>query len=131
MNDFKLSISLEQLRDAIGCNAVQELLQVIKSDFSKIILRRCEPAGLCIRFHLDESLQVMQVALNGDDEYSGGRLVFASDAGELVAPRRPAGSFTLHNHAVVHAVSRHVSGRRYGLFLIKSKVEALSQIEGE
>jgi hypothetical protein len=37
----------------------------------------------------------MQVALNGDDEYNGGNLVFALD-GKLVAPKRPAGSVSIH-----------------------------------
>ena len=34
-----------------------------------------------------------QVALNGDDEYEGGRLVFATGAG-FVQPSRPCGTAT-------------------------------------
>jgi hypothetical protein len=37
----------------------------------------------------------MQVALNGDDEYNGGNLVFAS-GGKLLAPKRPAGTVSIH-----------------------------------
>jgi hypothetical protein len=119
-NDFKLMLSYDDLCTAIGCNEVKRMLEVINFDYSKIILRRCQPAGLCIKFHLDVSQQVMQVALNGDDEYVGGRLVYATASGELLVPYRPAGSYTVHNQAVVHGVSKHVSGMRYSLFFIKS-----------
>lgn len=37
----------------------------------------------------------MQVALNADDEYKGGNLVFAS-GGKIVAPKRPAGTVSIH-----------------------------------
>jgi hypothetical protein len=35
------------------------------------------------------------------------------------APRRQAGAVTVHNSSVVHGVTRHVRGVRYGLFFIK------------
>lgn len=118
--DFKLTISFAELCNCIGNNTATRLSDIICSDFNKIILRRCLPQGLCISFHLDEFLQVMQVALNSDEEYVGGRLVFATDDGLLHVPRRPAGSYTLHNNSVVHGVSKHETGLRYSLFFIKS-----------
>jgi hypothetical protein len=57
----------------------------------------------------------MQVALNGDDEYEGGRLVFATKDG-FVVPSRRAGSVTIHDCRSVHGVTGLVRGVRYGLF---------------
>ena len=57
----------------------------------------------------------MQVALNDDSEYAGGRLVFATRNGFIV-PRRPAGSATIHTNDIVHGVTALHSGVRYGLF---------------
>jgi hypothetical protein len=59
----------------------------------------------------------MQVALNGDDEYSGGRLVFVTN-GSLHIPRRPEGAVTIHQNDIVHGVSILKSGTRYGLFFL-------------
>lgn len=117
--DFKLNISFTELCNCIGNNAATQLSELVHADFDKIILRRCVPEGLCIKFHLDESEQVMQVALNGDEEYLGARLVFVADDGLLHVPRRPAGSYTVHNQSVVHGVSKHEAGVRYSLFFIK------------
>jgi predicted 2-oxoglutarate/Fe(II)-dependent dioxygenase YbiX len=57
--------------------------------------------------------------LVGEEQYEGGRLVFATSDGVLHAPRRQAGAVTVHNSSVVHGVTRHVRGVRYGLFFIK------------
>ena len=74
----------------------------------------------------------MQIPLNGDGEYEGGRLVFATAggsegssgaecAGGFEAPRRPAGSATIHTHRAVHGVSALARGTRYGLYLCHTK----------
>lgn len=39
----------------------------------------------------------------------------------MLVPKRAAGSYTLHNCHVVHGVSVHRAGLRYGLFLIKER----------
>jgi hypothetical protein len=57
-----------------------------------------------------------QVALNDDDEYVGGKLVFATSSG-FVTPPRPAGGVTVHTHRTVHGVTALVSGVRYSLYL--------------
>ena len=62
----------------------------------------------------------MQVALNGDDEYEGGRLVFASQ-GKLHAPSRSAGTVSIHENDIVHGVSQLHSGVRYGLFFLQKR----------
>jgi hypothetical protein len=70
----------------------------------------------------------MQIALNDDSEYDGGRLVFATSEGFLI-PRRPAGSATIHTHEVVHGVTALRSGVRYGLFLCDTRGSGGSSYE--
>ena len=60
----------------------------------------------------------MQVVLNDESEYEGGRLVFATDEG-LVCPRRKAGSTTLHDNTITHGVSLHTRVVRYSLVLLQ------------
>lgn len=64
----------------------------------------------------------MQVALNDESEYDGGRLVFITSKGFLV-PSRPAGSATIHTNEIVHGVTSLRSGVRYGLFFCDTKGE--------
>ena len=139
--DLKLPLSLAELAELIGQNSADRLAALVSGDFDKILLRRCSATKerLCIGFHLDVSQQVLQVALNDDSEYSGGRLMFLTGkkgegigegggggegegeggGGRLVVPKRSAGSFTIHNCHVVHGVSELRAGLRYGLFFIK------------
>jgi len=65
---------------------------------------------------VDYSRRTMQVALNSDEAYQGGRLVFATGQNGFVVPRRPAGSATVHCGNLAHGVTALVSGVRYGLF---------------
>jgi predicted 2-oxoglutarate/Fe(II)-dependent dioxygenase YbiX len=58
----------------------------------------------------------MQIPLNNDTDYIGGRLVYATDNG-FVIPSRPAGSATIHTNQIVHGVSTLTIGVRYSLFL--------------
>ena len=119
--DFKITFTIEELSQHIGTENAHSLSKLVQDDFDKIILRRCAPEGLCIKFHLDVTRRVLQVALNDDDEYIGGRLMFITGGGKLIVPKRIAGSFTSHNSFVVHGVSKHQAGLRYGLFFIKER----------
>jgi predicted 2-oxoglutarate/Fe(II)-dependent dioxygenase YbiX len=83
-----------------------------------IKLRRVQASGThhgCIDFHLDCAQQTMQIALNNEDEYVGGRLVFANGKG-LHRLSRLAGAVTVHDNKVVHGVTALRAGVRYGLF---------------
>ena len=60
----------------------------------------------------------MQVALNGEDSYEGGELVFITN-GELQIPKRPAGTVTIHSNDIVHGVKLLRAGTRYGLFFLQ------------
>ena len=79
--------------------------------------------GECVAFHTDtHSQKTMQIALNDENDYQGGLLLFATSKG-FISPRRVQGSYTIHNHKTVHGVTSITSGVRYGLFLCQTKIE--------
>jgi len=120
VTDYKRPMSVRELTTFIGIEALERISTFMDNDFNRIVLRRCCAEGLCINFHLDNSLKTMQIALNDDTEYVGGRLVFATNDGALYVPHRPTGSVTIHNNTVVHGVSTLHAGVRYGLFFLKT-----------
>jgi hypothetical protein len=102
----------------IGESAFNELEHTFGESYKEIILRRCSAHGKFINFHTDHSLKTLQLAVNGNEEYVGRRLVFAAD-GELVSPARPAGSVSNHLNDIVHAVTILESEVRNGLFFLE------------
>lgn len=91
---------------------------IFAEHYDEIVLRRCQAHGKFINFHLDVSLKTMQVALNDDSEYGGGRLVYAT-GDKLLVPEGRRGTVTLHDNRIVHGVTLLKSGVRYGLVLLK------------
>lgn len=77
-DDIKINLKRSQLVDHIGNEAVLELEKTFGQRYDEILVRRCQAHGKFINFHTDVSLRTMQIALNGDDEYEGGNLVFAT-----------------------------------------------------
>jgi len=77
-DDIKINLKRSQLVDYIGNEAVLELEKTFGQRYDEILVRRCQAHGKFINFHTDVSLRTMQIALNGDDEYEGGNLVFAT-----------------------------------------------------
>ena len=78
VDDLKINLSRADLVGHIGSEAVLELERTFGQRYDEILIRRCQAHGKFINFHTDVSLRTMQIALNGDDEYNGGKLVFAS-----------------------------------------------------
>lgn len=125
--DCKLSLSLVDLAKLIGWDSVNRLTSRFAGfggRVDEIKLRRVEAVAAtaaphCIRWHVDYALRTMQVPLNSDDSYEGGKLIFARQDGTLVMPRRPLGSCTLHEGNIVHGVTALESGVRYGCFLLQ------------
>ena len=117
-SDFKHHLSEERLAALVGTQATSAIGKCMGHTHTKIVVRRCEEHGRCIKFHTDRSLKTMQVPLNDESEYEGGRLVFATED-RLVYPPRPAGSATLHRNTIAHGVTTLISGVRYGLFLME------------
>ena len=118
LEDYKLKLSPSQLKDMIGEESFNDLETLFGQPYDEILIRRCQAHGQFIKFHTDVSKRTLQVALNGDDEYEGGRLVFATN-GALIAPERPEGTVTIHHNDIAHGVSLLESGIRYGLFILQ------------
>ena len=117
IEDLKITITRNRLCEMIGGVGVAELEALLGHDYSEIVIRRCQAHGKFINFHTDVSRKTLQLTLNSDTEYEGGRLVFVTDA-KLVIPERLAGTVTIHHNDIVHGVSLLKSGVRYGLFFL-------------
>ncbi len=78
VDDLKINLNRTDLASHIGLEAVLELEKIFEDKYDEIIIRRCQAHGKFINFHTDVSLKTMQVALNGDDEYNGGKLLYAT-----------------------------------------------------
>lgn len=48
----------------------------MENAYQQIIIRRCQAHGKLINFHTDVSLRTLQLSLNSDEEYEGGKLVY-------------------------------------------------------
>ena len=117
LKDFKYHLTKLQLVELIGIDAVSQISKQINHLFNRIVIRRCSEKGKCIRFHCDHSLQTMQIPLNDENEYIGGKLCFVMNE-KLFYPKRLAGSATIHRNNIAHAVTTLRAGVRYGLFLL-------------
>ena len=118
VDDLKIDLSKSELISLIGIDPVSQLETAFADRCDEILIRRCQAHGKFINFHTDVSLRTMQVAMNDDDEYKGGRLVFLSQD-SLHAPKRPVGTVSIHENDIVHGVSMFEAGTRYGLFFFK------------
>lgn len=105
--------------ETIGNDVVEKLQKLFACEYNTIILRRCQAYGKAIEFHTDEfSTNTLQVSVNSDEEYLGGKLIYATEE-KLHIPKRSIGTITIHNDKIVHGVNEFYSGIRYGLFLLK------------
>ena len=119
LGDLRLEISNDVLVSLIGTLAVDTVTSAFGGSVDLFKLRRAAGDAQCrsVVFHTDFAKRTMQVALNDDSEYDGGRLVFADGEDGFLQPARPAGSATTHVNSIVHGVTALTSGVRYGLFL--------------
>ena len=123
-NDFRITLSRQELSSTIGESSTKQLEHNFKSEYNTIRMRRVAASGKnaqgeCVAFHTDFSRRTMQVVLNDAHEYDGGLLIFATSNGFSV-PKRMAGSFTIHNYKSVHGVTALTRGVRYSLFLCRT-----------
>jgi len=61
----------------------------------------------------------MQISLNFEEEYVGGKVVYATTTMEGLIPNRLPGSAVIHDNSIVHGVTTLHSGYRYSLFFLK------------
>ena len=134
-NDYRMTLSRKDLTSVIGESATKSLENTFQGSCDLFRMRRVtasekkdgddddDDEGECVAFHTDtHSQKTMQIALNDENDYQGGLLVFATSKG-FITPRRVQGSYTIHNHKTVHGVTSITSGVRYGLFLCQTKIE--------
>ena len=113
-----------QFDELVGKGAASRLLSLRGSSggsSTKIVIRRTEgPLEGCIAFHVDGgyATRTLQMTLNSESEYVGGRLCFYSPDVGLQIPTRPPGTVTIHPRSQMHAVTRLTSGKRYSLFVV-------------
>jgi hypothetical protein len=119
-DDLVMDLEEQKLSHMIGVNSVKRLRDIFEDEYTVIRLRRTEGSGNCIKFHTDVSQKTMQVVLNDQSEYEGGRLVYATDQG-FVQPPRLAGSYSIHTCKIVHGVTAVKRGVRYALFFLRQR----------
>lgn len=105
-----------------NASAVEEL-HALHSPSCKIAMRMTRgPVPGCIGWHFDGGYAstTVQLALNDESEYEGGRLCFYTEDKGVEVLQRNAGYLTVHDTRVLHAVTRLVSGTRYSLFVVDS-----------
>ncbi len=117
-DDLVMDLEEKKLSVMIGANSVKRLRDLFEDEYTIIRLRRTEGSGNCIKFHTDVSQKTMQVVLNAQSEYEGGRLVYATNEG-FVQPPRLAGSYSIHTCKIVHGVTAVERGVRYALFFLR------------
>jgi len=116
--DLQIPIKRDQLLEVIGESALKEMDERYGQTCADIVLRRSSYLGHCIDFHVDYAYKTMQISVNNDDEYEGGRLVFAGKDDKLHIPVRRRGTITIHEGKTVHGVTALKSGVRYGLLVL-------------
>lgn len=130
--DMKLRFSDEVAFQLIGEEPCKKLFNLVPSagkhnlSGPMLVLRltKGETQG-CIKFHVDKGIgypnahrKTVQVSLNDDISYNGGKLVFVVGEGKLEIPKRSAGTMTVHGSNILHAVTKLWEGSRYGLFVL-------------
>ena len=109
----------ETLKEIIGKQNTDKLVGLFDSSSGfKVIARRVQQnPKSCIPFHLDHSQKTLQVPLNSENEYEGGRVIYLfKDTFEI--PKRTPGTCCIHTDNIIHGVTPITKGIRYSLFLL-------------
>jgi hypothetical protein len=127
--DWQVNISEKKLSKIIGNDAKDRLWKVpsnLDPDattfdnvgiFIRMYQRRTRP---WMPFHRDGNQWTVNVALNSDCDFVGGRLLALHNR-ELQVLERQEGDATCHNNRVFHAVSAITEGTRYSMILFFHK----------
>lgn len=110
-------LDLQTIVASVGMETVEKIRALVEFDVIKV--RRVQAGCGFIPFHYDQSCQTLQVFLNPDTDYEGGRVLFQSEQG-LYCPPRSRGCGTFHDNSVFHGVTSLTKGTRVSLFFIKT-----------
>mmetsp|Transcript_15948 Transcript_15948/g.40357 ORF Transcript_15948/g.40357 Transcript_15948/m.40357 type:complete len:220 (-) Transcript_15948:249-908(-) len=119
----KAELPLENRSDGehpFSAETVIDTLKSLHGGKPKLAFRVTKgPSNACIGFHCDGEYasRTVQIPLNSEEEYEGGKLVFFQNDGIVVASRRP-GSFSIHEAKVLHGVTKLSRGTRKSLFVV-------------
>jgi len=124
-DDYSKDIPISYLTDLIGMNATQNILQFFytamgaKTPIMRAYLRRSymdqdANSDHHVPYHVEDDRYIMILALNGNEEYSGGELIYLDRDGPKEAVRTP-GKAIVHGPGDIHGVAPH-NGTRYTLF---------------
>ena len=127
-NDDKIEVGRDQIISILTLTAGHEecrhFMDTIEGIFPtrefKIILRRTEADTVprCIAFHKDDTLYTMAIPLNAPEHQCvGGQLVYLNEDGPTYVAR-DTNTLTLHDNTILHGISAHTSGVRWGMYLM-------------
>ncbi len=124
-SDFKCTIGVKDLASVLdqdttasgGVDGRRRAVDMVK--LRKVKTRPADLAPFCINFHLDYAVKTMSIALNPSTEYEGGRIVYATEDGQLEMTQRKVGTALMHDNTWVHGVTELTKGTRYHLFLLQ------------
>ena len=88
--DARVTLTPAEVEAVIGTASFKRVVKLFCADgdgsFDKIKARRVVASDASwVPFHIDHANRVMQIPLNDETEYEGGRLVFATEANGLHA----------------------------------------------
>lgn len=83
----------------------------------KVFVRRTRAHPGIVDWHVDTAKVTMTLALNGQDEYEGGRIIYIQD-GKPIMPNLEAGSILVHSNMIAYGVTRQVAGMKYELCFV-------------
>lgn len=119
--DIRMILDDELFLLLLGNNLkVVESLKALHGNSCQFVLRSTKgPLDYCINFHVDGpyATKTLQIPLNDESSYKGGKLCFFINEKIIVPPRVP-GSMTFHNRDVLHGVTSVQEGIRNSFFVV-------------
>jgi len=131
--EYQCPISRQQLETLIGLETVRSIWEIPElakkrnvcirgksDDYLKevwVFIRKYSvDSRPWIALHFDSNIYTVNIALNGDNQYEGGRLLAIYDGGIQVIKRKE-GDAMVHGNTMMHGVTRMNKGTRYSLIL--------------
>lgn len=123
-NVLEYKIPLSMLDEYISLTNISRLLNfhfnIRTGDryrFEKVFVRRTRAHPGIVDWHVDTAKVTMTLALNGQDEYEGGRIIYIQD-GKPIMPNLEAGSILVHSNMIAYGVTRQAAGVKYELCFV-------------